>query len=475
MLDSNTESLSHSSPDPILQQRFAAAVIMKCVPCSQDGSSWTVVDDSAAGGVDVTGERYMFLGPFCINQGGSGGGFDGAIRFDPSAGGHVSVMGSEMQHLLPTQDITIEMWVRFTAGGSDWAGPISASQDDGSTEHGWNFQTRCVGGCDNGRRLEFPLATEGTPGTLAYLGDTGGHGGTTFSTGGPYTVSFPDDDGRWLHWAANYDGSTMEMFIDGVSVSSDTETASGAIHYPSSGYEANRGGWFTIGAYHDTNEYYPFPGAIDELRVWHAAVAPTLDCGTPSDATDLNYFWQVCSPQKALHSPALCPPSVPARSQSPVSPALPHADAVVQSSSRLPCPPVQRRGIGGRTARRHHARRDHRPGCHHSRLRRPGCIAVRGKWWRRRRPQRILRRRCLRHRHPGWRRRPRHHLPARPRTLRRRRQRLHHLRRRRQLHGDPGLVPGGGALRRKHRRCQPGLRRHLRIRGSGRLALRRPR
>ena len=41
---------------------------------SNDGSSWTVVDDSAAGGVDVTGERYMFLGPFCINQAGAGGG-----------------------------------------------------------------------------------------------------------------------------------------------------------------------------------------------------------------------------------------------------------------------------------------------------------------------------------------------------------------------------------------------------------------
>jgi hypothetical protein len=66
-----------------------------------------------------------------------GGRFDGAADFTNSLNGHISVFGSEMQHLLPTKDMTVEMWVRWTHGGTDWAGPVSASQDDGSTERGW--------------------------------------------------------------------------------------------------------------------------------------------------------------------------------------------------------------------------------------------------------------------------------------------------------------------------------------------------
>ena len=60
----------------------------------------------------------------------------------------------------------MEMWVKFEAGGSDWAGPITASQDDGSTESGWNLQTRCKNAngetapCAQSRRLEWSLATE---------------------------------------------------------------------------------------------------------------------------------------------------------------------------------------------------------------------------------------------------------------------------------------------------------------------------
>jgi len=85
--------------------------------------------------------------------GGGAGPDDGGVHFmpqfdmDPAAASsnsaHLSVFGAEMISALPTQDMTLEMWTRFVAGGSDWAGPISASQDDGSTEFGWNIQTRC--------------------------------------------------------------------------------------------------------------------------------------------------------------------------------------------------------------------------------------------------------------------------------------------------------------------------------------------
>merc|ERR1719453_2086034 len=42
---------------------------------SNDGSSWTVVEDSNADSpFDVTTERYMYQGPFCVGAEGSSGG-----------------------------------------------------------------------------------------------------------------------------------------------------------------------------------------------------------------------------------------------------------------------------------------------------------------------------------------------------------------------------------------------------------------
>lgn len=92
---------------------------------------------------------------------------------------HLSVFGAEMQSALPEQDMTVEMWTKWVAGGSDWAGPISASQDDGGTENGWNIQTRCKDAsgssvsCATSRRIEFSLSTDQTndgDGAMAYLG-----------------------------------------------------------------------------------------------------------------------------------------------------------------------------------------------------------------------------------------------------------------------------------------------------------------
>jgi hypothetical protein len=208
----------------------------------------------------------------------------------------MSVFGSDMQNLLPTQDLTVEMWTKWVAGGSDWAGPISASQDDGGTERGWNIQTRCKNadggsvGCDSSRRVEFSLSTAKTndgDGAMAYLGYPGDASRCTFDSGEAY---FAPLDGDWTHIAYNYDGATMNLYVNGVLTQSDSTTAGGAIVYPPNTYEANQGGWFTIGAYHDANEYYSFPGAIDELKVWHVAQAPSMGCDVTG--ADLNYYWQ---------------------------------------------------------------------------------------------------------------------------------------------------------------------------------------
>ena len=85
---------------------------------------------------------------------------------------HISVWGADVASAidsLPTQDLTVELWTKWIGGGSDWAGPISVSQDDGSTEYGWNIQTRCKDpssgstvNCAESRRIEFSLSTEKT-------------------------------------------------------------------------------------------------------------------------------------------------------------------------------------------------------------------------------------------------------------------------------------------------------------------------
>ena len=187
-------------------------------------------------------------------------------------------------------------WLKWQAGGADWAGPISASQDDGSTERGWNIQSRCLGNCQTTRRIEFPLSTEksrtagGGVGSMAYLGTPNSAARCTFDIGEP---EFAELSGRvWSHLSVSYDGSVSKMWIDGVLKMQDSTTSGGKIVYPPATYTANQGGWFTIGAYHDANEYYSFPGAIDELKLWHVAQDPSMGCNQGRDSPDLNYYWQ---------------------------------------------------------------------------------------------------------------------------------------------------------------------------------------
>eukprot|EP01051_Picozoa_sp_SAG22_P004218 SAG22_NODE_221_length_14781_cov_82.531490_3_plen_249_part_00 len=207
--------------------------------------------------------------------------FDGAVDFTNSFDGHISVFDANMQGDLPAQEITIEMWVKFVAGGSDWAGPIAAFRDDGSDEYGWNFQTRCVDGCESGRSLEFPIAATNQPHTLVYIGDDGGHGaldGAPAAT--EYRVSFPADSGRWIHWAGNYDGTTARMFVDGVETASDGVSLRGPINYPDHSYETSRGGWFTIGAC-ESRPAHNVMACVDRFVAWFAVcwlVGSRLSC-----------------------------------------------------------------------------------------------------------------------------------------------------------------------------------------------------
>jgi len=81
----------------------------------------------------------------------------------------------------------------------------------------------------------------------------------------PYAIS----NDRWYHIAANYDGTTAELFIDGIKVASTTTSTP-----PSYGAEK-----FIIGATYDSDtpsspKNY-FNGYIDEVRVWNTALKET--------------------------------------------------------------------------------------------------------------------------------------------------------------------------------------------------------
>ena len=106
--------------------------------------------------------------------------------------------------------------------------------------------------------------------------------------------------GEWVHWAGTYDGQTMKLYVNGNLVATDATTQHGDIMYPPPTYiqRVNQvtyfvptqyrwsnvvlnkynvsaqihDGWFTLGAYHDANEYWVLNGALDDVRIWGRAL-----------------------------------------------------------------------------------------------------------------------------------------------------------------------------------------------------------
>jgi hypothetical protein len=218
----------------------------------------------------------------------------GALDFGygGTSSGHVAVpLGIDD---LPTEAITIEAWVRMNMMGPEWSGMISAAQDDSSNEFGFTILQRSN---DAGEfRWSFGLSTAGGS-------DADGDGDMTYLQDDRSTHPVNE----WHHVASIYDGTTMQMLIDGVVTATDASSQSGAIRYPHSTY-LNRvnqihGGWFTIGAYNDANEYYPMDGLLDELRLWNiarsAADIGTTNCNDPCAyggstgcVAGLMHFWR---------------------------------------------------------------------------------------------------------------------------------------------------------------------------------------
>ena len=136
--------------------------------------------------------------------------------------GHVSVPIIDIASELPQRDITVETWIKLRDGGAshDWAGPVSAAQDDSANEFGWTILQRSND--DTGVfEWSFGLSTEGGS-------DANGSGELTYLHSPESTHALDE----WHHVAATYDGTTMNVLIDGQITATDSSTQSGAIRYP---------------------------------------------------------------------------------------------------------------------------------------------------------------------------------------------------------------------------------------------------
>ena len=82
-------------------------------------------------------------------------------------------------------------------------------------------------------------------------------------TGGNYSsIQYPINDGQWYHVAGTYDGTTIQLFINGVQ---QTSVSTGGVNFLS-----NNGSWL-IGHSFD-NRFYK--GKIDGIRIYNRVLSP---------------------------------------------------------------------------------------------------------------------------------------------------------------------------------------------------------
>lgn len=166
---------------------------------------------------------------------------DRALRFDGGAS-YLEVGTSLDSVVVPARAMTIELWVRPEALPL-YGGYIGAVEDNNGTQKGW-----VLGNVLN--HLSFGLAS---------VGANDGNGLMTYLQDPAQAVT-----GRWYHCAGVYDGTQMRLYVNGIQVAT-SGVQSGDILY-------DRSSHFVIGAYRDANEFTPFTGHVDEVRLWKTAL-----------------------------------------------------------------------------------------------------------------------------------------------------------------------------------------------------------
>jgi len=158
----------------------------------------------------------------------------------PEEGG-ILLTTDPLKAKLPTGSMTVEAWVQLDSI-LEWGGIIGAVRDTGVEEMGWILGYRR-------NKFYFGLATEGVR-RITYL-----NAGSTFVTK------------AWYHLVATYDGTgNQRLYVDGQS-SAHSKVQHGAVLPPDQLF-------YTIGAYRDDDNNYPFSGKLAGISVWHRELKP---------------------------------------------------------------------------------------------------------------------------------------------------------------------------------------------------------
>ncbi|MEE2908212.1 MAG: LamG-like jellyroll fold domain-containing protein [Planctomycetota bacterium] len=146
-----------------------------------------------------------------------------------------------VKELLPKKEMTVSAWMSI-AQPRQWGGVLGCVQDNNDAETGW------VLGYDN-RVFTFGLST---------VGADDGNGMMTYVKG-----RTPYEEGKLYHVVATYDGETVRLYVNG-KLDAESQVQSGDVLYPEKAP-------FTLGAYHDDNEYQQHIGRLMDVRLYDLA------------------------------------------------------------------------------------------------------------------------------------------------------------------------------------------------------------
>tara|TARA_Y100001934_G_scaffold16216_1_gene19489 strand:+ start:6101 stop:8932 length:2832 start_codon:yes stop_codon:yes gene_type:complete len=139
---------------------------------------------------------------------------------------------------LPNKNLTAEAWVSLDSG-AQWGAIAGYYQDNGSYEKGWLLGY-------NKTNFLLSVSSESKLHTI--------------------TSRTPFEKGKWYHVVGSYDGITMKLFVNGVEEASGN-AANGEIAYPEEAY-------YTIGAYHDKDEFFRMKGTVHSVRLYEKTLDP---------------------------------------------------------------------------------------------------------------------------------------------------------------------------------------------------------
>ncbi|MBG80463.1 MAG: metallophosphoesterase [Phycisphaerae bacterium] len=146
--------------------------------------------------------------------------------------------------LLPEREMTVSAWMSVGMP-RQWGGVLGCVQDNNDAETGW------VLGYDN-QNFTFGLSTTGADdgnGLMTYL-----KGRTRY------------EEGKLYHVVATYDGETTRLYVNG-KLDGESRVQSGDVLYP-------KAAPFTLGAYHDDNEFQAHIGRLMDVRLYDMAAGP---------------------------------------------------------------------------------------------------------------------------------------------------------------------------------------------------------